>query len=75
MESLHIKEFQLFYYLIRSQNQHQKSLQYSQDQYKREYYVGSAIGTETYFLFLGYTYIKRLNILENYVKIDVRLGD
>ena len=37
--------------------------------------VGSAIGSENYFLFLGYTYVKRLNILENYVEINVRLGN
>ena len=66
-ESLHIKEFQLFYNLIRTQSQ--------QDQYKRECDSGSAIGTERYFLFLDYTYIKGLDILENYVKSDVRLGD
>ena len=40
-----------------------------------ERYDGSAIGSERYFQFLGYTYIRGLNILGNYVESDVRLGD
>ena len=35
----------------------------------------SVTDNESYFLFLGHMYIKRLNIPESYVETDLRLGD
>ena len=45
-----------------TQSQQQKSLHYYSDQCESEYYNGSAIDTESCFLFLGHMYIKGLNI-------------
>ena len=58
-----------------TQSQQQNSLHYYSDQCESEYYNGSAIDTESCFLFLGHMYIKGLNIPESYVESDFCLGD